>query len=313
MHWKLKAAAQNAIAMLPESLSYAVYYRLQRLAGRLRRIDHLGAMSPAIKTWSLIKQAGGSPSNKTFLEVGTGRTPLVPMAYWLMGAKETITLDVNPYMRGELFCEAVRDISCRRAEVGELFGESLDWNRYEALLAMSLRESVQPADVLALCHIKYMAPCDASRTALSDGAIDFHTSNNVLEHIPPALLVRILQEGGRLLAEGGLFIHRVDYSDHFAQSDPRISAINFLRFSDAAWSMYADNRYMYMNRLRHDDMCALFLHAGHRIVLTEPLVHEGLLRMVLAGFPLDGRFKDKAPEVVATTSSWFVSRKADQL
>ena len=50
----------------------------------------------------------------------------------------------------------------------------------------------------------------------------------------------------------------VDYSDHFSHSDQTISSINFLRYSDDEWQRYAGNRYMYMNRLRHDDVLALF-------------------------------------------------------
>ena len=52
----------------------------------------------------------------------------------------------------------------------------------------------------------------------------------------------------------------------------RIYPINFLQYSDAKWDRYADNRYMYMNRLRHDDFLALFHSSGHKILATEPAI-----------------------------------------
>ena len=99
MHWKLRATSQNTVSLLPTSFSYAAYYWIQRHFGGLRQTNPVSRLSAGIETWKLIQKAGYDPVEKVFFEVGTGREPVVPMAYWLMGAKKTITIDVNPYIK----------------------------------------------------------------------------------------------------------------------------------------------------------------------------------------------------------------------
>lgn len=111
MHWKLKAAIQNAVSLLPPSVSYATYFWIQRHFGGLRRINPVSPLTAGIETWRRIKKLGYDPSGKVFLEVGTGRVTLVPLAYWLMGAKKTITIDLNPYLKAELKKESLQYIS----------------------------------------------------------------------------------------------------------------------------------------------------------------------------------------------------------
>jgi len=164
---------------------------------------------------------------------------------------------------------------------------------------------------LDLCCIDYISPGDAASTGLRPRSIDFHTSYTVLEHIPPDVLSAILKEGTRIIRDDGLFVHLVDYTDHFAHSDESISAINFLQYSDAEWSKLAENRYMYMNRLRHDDVLALFQTAGHRILATDPAVNKQLAKIIEDGqLRLSERFVGKSPDVLSIWSCWIVSQKA---
>ena len=66
-----------------------------------------------------------------------------------------------------------------------------------------------------------------------------------------------------------LFIN-IDYSDHFSHSDKSISSVHFLQFSDGKCNKIAGNRYMYMNRLRHDDFVSLFQDLNNHILINEP-------------------------------------------
>ena len=123
-------------------------------------------------------------------------------------------------------------------------------------------------------NIEYIAPGDASKTRLPNACIDFQTSNAVsFEHILRSILVDIVKEGNRILRDCGLCVHRIDYSDHFSHTDKSISSINFLQYSDDEWDRYAGNRYMYMNRLRHDDyITKLFGDNGQNILKMEPRI-----------------------------------------
>ena len=93
MHWKTKARIQKAVSLLPHDVSYSTYYWIQRHLGRLRSINPVDLLQAGVETWTRIREAGSDPVGKVFLEVGTGRAPIVPMAYWLMGAEGSITID----------------------------------------------------------------------------------------------------------------------------------------------------------------------------------------------------------------------------
>ncbi len=113
---------------------------------------------------------------KVFLEVGTGRVPLVPIAYWLMGAESTITIDLNPYMKEELIAEHLHYLSKHENEILELFGSLIDKKRFNDLVKLATRPKIQATEVLDLCQIIYIAPGDAANTNLHEQYIDFHTS-----------------------------------------------------------------------------------------------------------------------------------------
>jgi SAM-dependent methyltransferase len=275
----------------------------------LRSINPVDLLQAGVETWTRIREAGSDPTGKVFLEVGTGRAPIVPMAYWLMGAKGCITIDLNRYMKGELIRESVAYLADNLMEITTLFGPYLDTQRLDDLLRCHASTGYSTEGFLELCGIRYIAPGDAASTGLEAGSIDFHTSYNVLEHIPMEVLREILHEGTRILRPGGLFVHRVDYSDHFSHSDRSISAINFLQYSDDEWKGYAGNRYMYMNRLRHDDFVSLFETAGLSTLLDMPHTNERVLALLRSGaFPLHTRYQDKSEAMLAITGAWIVSQ-----
>jgi len=311
MHWKTKSRIQNAVSFLPSAVSYSAYYWLQRRFGALRQYCPVSRLAAGIETWKVIKKLGFQPENKTFFEVGTGRVPITPLAFWLMGAKRSITMDLHPYMKTELINDSIDFMSINRNEIQELFGQLLIRDRLEDLLRFYEEDSISTDAFLQYCQIEYIAPGDAAKTKLNDNAIDFHTSYNVFEHIPPTSLIAILNEGSRITNKSGLFVHRVDYSDHFSHSDSTISAINFLQYSDSDWEKYAGNRYMYMNRLRHDDFLTLFESSGHRILLSSPDIDQRSLKVLKTGqFTLNEKFGSKSEDVLSTISSWLVSQSS---
>lgn len=310
MKWKLKAFIQNTVAYLPDETSYSMYYWIQRHFGGLRRVNPTRKLQDGINTWKRILQQNQKPIGKVFFEVGTGRMPLVPMAFWLMGAGSTITVDLNPYMKEQLVRESLQYMAKHREPIAKLFGSLLDTARFDSLLALAQRPSCSLAEVLEHCKVKYIAPGDAAKTGLSENQIDYHTSYTVFEHIPREILQAILTEGNRLMRPGGLFVHRIDYSDHFSHSDKSISAINFLQFNEKLWDQYAGNRYMYQNRLRHDDYLQLFESVGQRLLATEPDRNSKLAELVQSGaLALDDRFKSKPADILSITGSWIITEK----
>ncbi len=310
MKWKIKAAVQKTMDMLPPEISQNAYYFTQRRFGSLKRINPEKHLSAGLSTWNRIKKLGYDPSGKTFFEIGTGRIPLFPIAYWLLGAGKIITLDINRYLRPELLLESIQYIAANKETVRRLLGPSMEKGRLHTLIDFAEKRPFQPDYFLKTCHIEYIAPADAANTGLPDSSVNFHTSYTVFEHIPEEDIEKILNEGNRITEKYGLFIHTIDYSDHFAVSDKTISSINFLRFPERKWRIYADNRYMYMNRLRHDDYIRLFERAGHRIIGSETATNPRLIKILRSGeLQLNEAFKEKTEDILTITGACLLSRK----
>lgn len=309
MNWKIKAMIQNLISFLPASLSYKTYYLVQRKIGRLKEFDVLPIIKGGIKIFELIKEAGAEPNDKVFFEVGTGRSPIIPITYWLMGAKQTITVDLNPYVEHEIVKYSVNYIINNIIELRPIFGGLLLENRLSKLKNINDNNKYSINELFKLCNIKYISPGDATNINLDSNSIDFHTSFTVFEHIPRDVIQKILSEGNRITKSSGLFINAIDYFDHFMHFDKNISSVNFLQYSDSTWKRYADNRFMYMNRLRHDDFIKLLEESKHKIIFEETNTDYQALQQLENGlFKLNSRFSSKPNETNCISSSWLVSK-----
>ena len=75
MHWKIKAKVQNAIAALPSSASYEIYYRLQRALGRFRRFNPIRRLTAGVETCTLM-QRRGRHRERYSLRLGRGESLL---------------------------------------------------------------------------------------------------------------------------------------------------------------------------------------------------------------------------------------------
>jgi len=244
------------------------------------------------------------------LEVGTGRRLNVPMALWLCGAARILTVDLHPYLKPALIRDDLAFIRKHRSCVQELFGAHAVQDGFQRRLDFIVRGEPSVQEFMEAAHIEYLTPLDARRLPLADGTIDYHLSNNVLEHIPPGDLTDILVDGRRVIRDDGLLVHRVDFSDHFSEVDPGISTVNFLQYSERAWRWYAGNRYGYHNRLRIDEFERIARAAGLGVDHEKAEVDPAALRLLAAGFPLDPRFAGKPGAINATKSAVVILGKS---
>jgi hypothetical protein len=311
MNWKLKARLQNLIAMLPSSLGYHFYYYAQRHFGGLRSVNPIMRLQAGVGIMDRIRQHNQAIESQTFLEIGTGRSVSLPIALWLCGASRVITVDLNPYLKPELVSEDISFMRNNQQAVKNVFGsyshQPIFQERFERLLTHTCNMSM--GRLLSALNIECMAPADATMLALESHSVDYHVSYTVLEHIHPEILHGILLEGQRILRKEGLFVHRIDMSDHFSHSDTSISAINFLRFNEDEWSRYAGNRYMYQNRLRVDDYVHLIEKVGLEVLSMEPEIDQRALQELTNGFRPNERFQTKTKEINATRAAWIVVKQ----
>ena len=187
------------------------------------------------------RYVGGTPSSA--LEIGAGRDLAVPLALRRLGVGKVVASDVERLARPELIQHAARNILAGRARIE-------NW------------------DDLRRFGICYLAPHHVTE---SDPKVDCSCSNEVLEHVPPDQLVRLL--AALRTVTKGITTHSIDYSDHYARSDRSLSRLNFLRYSDAQWRRFNSGR-QYVNRLRHSDYISMFRDAGFEIIKESKIVGE---------------------------------------
>jgi SAM-dependent methyltransferase len=302
MDWKMKAAIQAALAKAPAAVGERAYYQMQSRFGSLNvavGIDTRFAAASSIAAGA--ERAGRPIAGGHVLEVGSGRVPLMPIAFWLMGAESVTTVDLNPYLKPELAQAAATALVERGPdEVDRLVGGRLDRDRFATLT---------PATVMEV--FDYRAPADATDLGPYLDAVphvDVHVSNTTLEHIGRPVLVDILAEAGRRLSSGGVVAHLVDYTDHFSHGQPELSRLHFLQFSERRWGWIAGNRFAYTNRLRHDDMLAVFADAGLSVVEAETTFSDEAVADISSGrIDLDVAFTSKSIEVLGVLGALIVA------
>jgi SAM-dependent methyltransferase len=133
------------------------------------------------------------------------------------------------------------------------------------LVALKSEAKIDSLDKLGLYGIEYRAPYDAAKTDFDDKSVDACISTNTLEHIPKESIIAIFLELNRILKDGGIVSAKIDYSDHYANTDKNISLLNYLNFDESSWQRYNHNCH-YQNRLRHYDYIEIFNRCGFDVI-----------------------------------------------
>jgi hypothetical protein len=144
--------------------------------------------------------------------------------------------------------------------------------------------------------IDYRAPYDASVTNLNPKILDACISTNTLEHIPVASIKSIFMELKRILKDSGIVSAKIDYSDHYAHTDSKLTLLNFLNFLEFEWKKY-NHQCHYQNRLRHYQYKQLFNECGFYIIKEELIFDEKNISQ-----DLHFKFKDKDQSWSATSA-----------
>ncbi len=274
MNWKTKACIMKLCAALPHGNKL---YRLgQKKYGRLDA-KPMTRLPQSVEMVRWLREAGISIDGLRLFEVGTGHIPIVPIGFFLCGAKEILTVDLNRRMESNLIKASMRWIADNPDEVKSIYHGVVPENIFNERFKMLTMMKNDPVRFLKEANIVYQAPMNAACTGLQSQSVDCHFSVTTLEHIPPKDLLDIFTEARRILTKDGVALHFVDLSDHFQHQDRKIMRINFLKYKEAWWQFIAGNEFAYCNRLRVSDYKKLFRKNGFHILHEEVLMDEEAL------------------------------------
>lgn len=306
--WILKASIQGVISLLP--YSQRINYLFQRYASKGLKLseayfeEKLHVCHQHIDNYQAVKDSDSAlPAN--VLELGTGWLPIIPIALFLCGIDEVISVDVNPLLRLNLIQETV-DFFIRYTEEKRLEEHlPVQANRTDALYAA--REALRQGDIpraFEQLHITSLV-ADARSLPYEDQTFDFYVSNNTFEHIPPQILEEILAEYHRTAKSDAVMSHLTDLSDHYWQFDKHLNPYYFLRFSPSVWSIF-NNPLQYQNRLRVSDYRAIHHKTNFNIVQESNATGS---EADIAAIQLASEFKHYHHDDLIVITNWMISIK----
>lgn len=297
--WKQKALLQRALSALPAG--HRVNYLFQRHVthGLPMPDDDLRAAAAlgVHHVQRLTELSGRDVSAGRFFEFGAGWDLHMPLVLWCLGVNRQLVVDIRPLVRPDLV-----------ADVARRLGGPLRLPELVRVPPVPDPDSPGLSSFLGGLGIDYRAPCDARETGLPAGSVDFATSTNTLEHIPPDDIRAILRECHRILADDGLMSFQIDYKDHYSYFDGSISAYNFLAFDERAWRRYNSSLH-FQNRLRHRQHVALLEDAGFEIVEEQLTRGSEDDLALLASLPVQPPFAGQDLEDLAVRDSRLVLAK----
>lgn len=273
--WKLKSKIFRAIDVLNAP---SFLYFLQKNVTKRSRLTTLNVDA----NWQrhkdrLIKYA----TTGLIFEFGAGKS-LAQNLYLSDVVDDQLVVDLNPMIDLNLI-ETARALLSEKTK-------------------LKSKNKILKIDDLKHYGITYRAPFDAAITNLRKESVDACVSTNTLEHIPKNSIIRIFTELRRILKDDGIVSAKIDYSDHYAHTDPSISLLNYLRYTDSEWKKYNHDCH-YQNRLRHYDYKEIFVNCGFEIVEEELTYGETRISE-----ELEKLFKDK-DSIWSATSSYVVLKK----
>jgi hypothetical protein len=213
----------------------------------------------------------------TFYEFGAGWDMLGPLTFWGLGVERQVVIDIRRLLRTGLV----------NASIVQLASADFPLIRRPT---KRLGRGVGATRALKQHYaIDYRAPSDARNTGLEANSVDCITSTDTLEHVPMRDIQSILAECRRIIRDDGIISFRIDYRDHYALFDDRISFYNFLQYSDTAWAPFSPSLH-YQNRLRHRDYLELIRAAGFSVVFERRASEAAADLAALKTIRLSGHF-----------------------
>jgi SAM-dependent methyltransferase len=305
--WIYKALFYKILSCFPPSFQKKISYFIRRNYGQLKSPIRTYGLSTTEDLFERIKQQKIAPKDKVFFELGTGWVPYTSIYLSLMGAKKVYTLDLDNLIKNEIVFELLEIILNK---IDKKLRSNLDQSKVKKLKKFKDLKKFSYLEVFRALDIVYLPKSNPKNINIDNNSIDFYYSRSVFEHIPSKDLIDIISEGRRLLKPNGLFISKIDLSDHFANKNNLLSQINFLKYSKATWNFLSKNNFSYANRLRISDFKEYFESLNMSLLNEDNVVSQKIVKQLQESkFKVHKDFWKYDLTELATTSSWLIFKK----
>jgi SAM-dependent methyltransferase len=291
MNWKVKAAIQKTISLLPQAAQLNYFFQRYITKGYPapelifnKKILNADKHFHAYRTFST-----KTAPDDTFYEFGAGWDILIPLIYSSKGVQNQILVDINDLLKIDLV----------RSNISRLISKGFPLQNISGS---------DKAELLKQLRINFLAPHDARKTGFPADSIQFISNTDTLEHIPKDDIGRIMNECYRILAPGGIASCVVDLRDHYAYFDNSISVYNFLSFSEREWWTY-NNDLHYQNRLRYADYKKIFEECGFEVVFEQSESPTPSEFETLKSLQISDGFAKKDLNELGIKEIWMILRK----
>lgn len=133
--------------------------------------------------------------------------------------------------------------------------------------------SVSSFDALyLLLGFQYIINPEGKLSHFQDESFDVVFSFGVFEHIDKDILSHYLKDIYRILKPAGFSVHSINIGDHLYDYDKKVSAKNYLRYSDATWKLLFENKVQYFNRVQRAEWLCLFREAELDLIEQESIL-----------------------------------------
>jgi len=305
--WILKAVVQKTISFLPQKEKINFLFQ--------KYVTNGVALTDQYFTYKITHSRDhinyfkkyGQPnfSGQNMLELGTGWYPIVPIAMYLSGMDQVISIDIQSWMTKESELITIEKfVEWRLQGKLDAYLPDIQEDRWQILTDI-IRDSNKLSQEEINQKIGFQSMIvDARNTGFEAQNFDYICSNNTFEHVHTVVLKDILKEFARIIKKEGVMSHFIDMSDHFAHFDQSINIYNFLQYSNSKWNLI-DNNIQPQNRLRFIDYKKMYQHLNIPITEEEPV--EGNVDLV-AKMSLSEEFKTYPLEELAISHAYLVSK-----
>jgi hypothetical protein len=304
MRWQLQLLKGALIGILPLKVQENLRKIKRSIIPYGKRIEPF-VVEQGIRQVEMLKASGCDPYGKSMLEIGAGWQPVIPLIFYLAGAKRIILVDIHRLLDRVMIIDTCRQLLTYK----ELISQRLSIPLEELEEKLIINDLTSFSSILMTFNFEYLALHDILLSALPEQSLDIITSRTVFEHIPSHIVKSIFAECYRLLKSSGIMCHIIDNSDHWADSDKTITRLNFLKYGDKTFRFIASlNPHRYQNRLRHVDYLHMLDTVGFHCLLDTSQPDERTIKQ-LTTININDLFKGYSHEELAILTSYIVLSK----